>query len=157
MWYFLLLFILCMSFSPLSAEEAVDGVSNDEVADISTAEEGDDDLDVDASDEDEGSENLENPEEGLAADQEEGQQGAEQAPQSRQEQPPQVVVAPSQPPAIRTPDQVGPVVDQETLGQAMTEISSGPAALKTPEAQEGESKEQNSLALDLQQGLKEMQ
>jgi|AntRauTorckE6833_2_1112554.scaffolds.fasta_scaffold25261_2 hypothetical protein len=157
MRYFLLLFILCVSFAPLSAEEAVDEVSDEEAANISTAEEGDDDLDVDASDEDEGSENSKNPEEGLAADQEEGQQGAEQAPQPRQEQPPQAVVAPSQPPAIRTPDQVGPVVDQETLGQAMTEISSGAGDLKTPEAQAGESKEQNSLALDLQQGLKEMQ
>tara|TARA_B000000565_G_scaffold103496_1_gene77338 strand:- start:15100 stop:15540 length:441 start_codon:yes stop_codon:yes gene_type:complete len=64
---------------------------------------------------------------------------------------PQAEAAP--PATLLNPDLVGPVIDRETLGQAITELGSARQEVRTPEAAAAETAKENTLATDLQQGL----
>ena len=78
-----------------------------------------------------------------AAPVDQGKAVTEEAPQAEATQP----VAPL------NADLVGPVIDRETLGQAITELGSARQEVRAPEAAAAESQKENTLATDLQQGL----
>ena len=139
----ILLVLLLGFFSlPILAEGDGASVTDEEasVMDDAYAEnaEVDDELDEESSEEDVVDETAE--EEDAASDQ-----------GKAVTQPPQAEVA--KPAMPLNPDLVGPVIDGETLGQAIAELGSGRQGIRTPEAAAAESQKENTLATDLQQGL----